>query len=205
MARPREFDTKAAIESICDQFWSDGYESTGIADLEEATGLARARLYAAFGSKQGMLCEAIDFYLDTRIDVVFRQVDNSGIDGVASFFRRFAMMNAEHPELSKMGCLVVNTMIEFGRSEPEVAVRSERYRERVRGAFRSALAREAEDGGLKGDLESLTELAFMMLMGLYVTVKGGAPLEEIERLCGIAIEVVESWRMGAGVYAVDGA
>ncbi len=203
MPRPREFDTKEAIASICDQFWSDGYEATGIADLESATGLARARLYSAFGSKQGMLYEAIDFYLDTRIDVIFRQVDNSGIDGVASFFRRFAMMNAENPELSKMGCLVVNSMIEFGRSDPEVAVRSERYRERVRGAFRSALAREAEDGGLKGDLESLTELAFMMLMGLYVTVKGGAPLEEIERLCGIAIEVVESWRVGAGFDTGD--
>ena len=197
MARPREFDTKEAIASICDQFWSGGYEATGIADLESATGLARARLYSAFGSKQGMLCEAIDFYLDSRVDVLFRRVDDGGIAGMANFFRTFARIVAEHPERAEMGCLVVNSMIEFGRSEPELVERADRYRERVRGAFRSALERDVTEGRLAGNVESLADLACVMLMGLYVTVKGGAPLEEINRLCGIAIEVVESWQVGA--------
>lgn len=203
MARPREFDTKEAIASICDQFWSDGYKATGIADLESATGLARARLYSAFGSKQGMLYEAIDFYLESRIDVIFSRVDDGGIAGVVNFFRTFARIVAERPEQAAMGCLVVNSMIEFGSSDPEVAARANQYRERVRSAFRSALLRETEERGLKGDLESLADLAFMMLMGLYVSVKGGASVQEIERLCGIAIGVVESWRVDAGVAAYD--
>ena len=197
MARPREFDTKEAIASICDQFWSDGYEATGVAGLEDATGLARARLYGAFGSKQGMLCEALDYYLDNRVDVIFRRVDNGGIEGVADFFRRFSAINAERPEMSKMGCLVVNTMIEMGGSDPEVEVRLDRYRARVRGAFQSALKRDAQDGRLLGDVDRLTDLAYVMLMGLYVTVKSGASIEEIERLCGITIGVVESWRVKA--------
>ena len=196
MPRPREFDTKEAIASICDQFWSDGYEATGITDLESATGLARARLYSAFGSKQEMLYEAIDFYLESRINVIFGRVDNGGITGVANFFRTFAGIVAKQPERAEMGCLVVNSMIEFGRSEPELVERADRYRERVRGAFRSALERDAAEGRLAEDVESLADLAYVMLMGLYVTVKGGAPLEEINRLCGIAIAVVESWRVG---------
>ena len=195
MPRPREFDTNEAIARICDQFWSDGYEATGIADLESATGLARARLYSAFGSKQGMLYEAIDFYLESRIGVIFSRVDDGGIEGVANFFRTFAGIVAEQPERAEMGCLVVNSMIEFGRSEPELVARADRYRERVRGAFRSALERDAAEGRLAGDVESLADLAYVMLMGLYVTVKGGAPLEEINRLCGIAIGVVEAWRI----------
>ena len=85
MARPREFDTQEVIESICDQFWADGYEATGIADLEDATGLARARLYGAFGSKRGMLCEALDYYLDNKVDVIFQSVDKGGIDGSSRF------------------------------------------------------------------------------------------------------------------------
>ena len=196
MPRPREFDTKEAIASICDQFWSDGYEATGIADLESATGLARARLYSAFGSKQEMLYEAIDIYLESRINVIFGRVDDGGITGVANFFRTFAGVVAKQPERAEMGCLVVNSMIEFGRSEPELVERADRYRERVRGAFRSALERDAAEDRLAGDVESLADLAYVMLMGLYVTVKGGAPLEEINRLCGIAIAVVESWRVG---------
>ncbi len=193
MARPREFDTNAAIASICDRFWAAGYEATGISDLEEATGLARARLYGAFGSKREMLCDAMDFYLESRVDVLFRRVDDSGLAGVVNFFRTFAMIVAERPEQAEMGCLVVNSMIEFGQSDPEVVVRADRYRDRVRGAFRSALTREAEDGGLNGNVEVLTDLAFMMLMGLYVSVKGGASVGEVERLCGVAVGVVEGW------------
>ena len=91
-----------------------------------------------------------------------------------------------------MGCLIVNSVVELGHSDPDVAVRAERYRERVRGAFRSALDRAAQDGQIEGDTETLVDLAFMMLMGLYVSVKGGASIEEINRLCGVAIQTVES-------------
>ena len=55
-------------------------------------------------------------------------------------------------------------------------------------------------------MDNLTDLVFMMLMGFYVAVKGGASDEEIERLCGVAVAVVESWRVdvdrseGAGVH-----
>ena len=94
-----------------------------------------------------------------------------------------------------MGRLVMNSMIEFGRSEPELVERADRYREWMRSAFRSALERDAAEGRLAGNVGSLADLAYVMLMGLYVTVKGGSPLEEINRLCGIAIDVVESWRV----------
>ena len=35
----------------------------------------------------------------------------------------------------------------------------------------------------------------MMLMGLCGSVRGGAPLAEIERLCAVAIHTVESWQV----------
>ena len=62
MARPREFDTDVAIAKIADVFWDEGFEATSISDLEDATGLARARLYAAFGTKRDMLHLAIDLF-----------------------------------------------------------------------------------------------------------------------------------------------
>ena len=193
MARPRQFDTTIAIGDICEQFWTDGYEATSIADLESATGLARARLYAAFGSKREMLHRAVDFYLEDKVDQIFRRVDNSGLAGVVDFFKKFAWINNEMPERAAMGCLVVNSVIELGNSDPEIAARAERYRNRVRGAFRSALQKASEDGRIASEVDSLTDLAYMMLMGLYVTVKSGAPLAEINRLCDIAIKEVESW------------
>ena len=195
MARPREFDTTTAIESICEKFWAGGYEATGITDLEKATGLARARLYAAFGSKRGMLHRAIDFYLESRVAPLFSEVGNRGLAGVVSFFRTFDRITAENPERAAMGCLIVNSVVELGRSDPDVVSRADSYRRRVRGAFRSALETASKEGPLMDEVETLADLAFMMLMGLYISVKGGAGREEIKRLCAVAIHTVESWQI----------
>lgn len=60
--RPREFDRDIALRRIQAVFWSRGYDGTSIADLVEATGLASARLYAAFGSKEAAFRESIELY-----------------------------------------------------------------------------------------------------------------------------------------------
>jgi len=43
-------------------FWERGYEGVTLADLVEVTGLASARLYAAFGSKEQMFRESVQLY-----------------------------------------------------------------------------------------------------------------------------------------------
>jgi AcrR family transcriptional regulator len=60
--RPREFDRNAALEKARDLFWSRGYEGTSFADLVAELGLAPARIYAAFGSKEKLFREAVDDY-----------------------------------------------------------------------------------------------------------------------------------------------
>lgn len=60
--RPREFDRQAALEKARDAFWRRGYEGTSMADLVEILGLAPARIYAAFGSKEALFREAVAHY-----------------------------------------------------------------------------------------------------------------------------------------------
>lgn len=60
--RPREFDRDAALISARNLFWERGYEGVSMADLTEKLGLASARLYAAFGSKETLFREAIEQY-----------------------------------------------------------------------------------------------------------------------------------------------
>ena len=194
MARPREFDTGVAIADIADRFWSDGYEATGISDLVEATGVARASLYGAFGSKSEMLHLAIDHYITHDIERIVSTVDHGGIDAIAGWFRRFAWVREHKPEMALRGCLVVNSIVELGDSDGIVVDLSERYRNRIRHAFRTALEAAAENDEFDGDIEATTELALLMLMGLYINIKSGADLEKIRRLSGIAASTAESWR-----------
>ena len=150
-----------------------------------------------------MLHSAIDYYLDRRIDRIFKRVESGGLAGVVGFFRTFAQVCREQPERAATGCLVVNSAVELGYSDPGVARLADRYRRRVRGAFRSALEQAAKDGQIEGDIGPLRDLAFLMLMGLFVSVKGGAPLEEIERLCAVAIHTVVSWHVPPEPSAVE--
>ena len=195
MARTREFDTDEALDAMADQFWSAGFEATGIADLEAVTGLGRASLYGAFGSKKQMLYRSIDYYLDHRVEQMFSPVDGAGLAGVRLVFERFAMARRRRPERAQWGCLMVNSMVEFGSEDSGVVERGERYRTRIRQAFQSALEQAVADGEIEGPITERVDLATMLVLGMFVSIKSGADADEIDRLSQIAIDQVESWRL----------
>lgn len=60
--RPREFDRDAALGRATRLFWTKGYEATSISDLVKEMGIGSPSLYAAFGSKEALYVEAIDYY-----------------------------------------------------------------------------------------------------------------------------------------------
>ncbi|MDC8760855.1 TetR/AcrR family transcriptional regulator [Janthinobacterium fluminis] len=60
--RPREFDRDLALERARDAFWARGYEGISMSDLVAALGVASARIYAAFGSKEALFREAVELY-----------------------------------------------------------------------------------------------------------------------------------------------
>lgn len=67
MGRPRQFDIAQVLISARDAFATAGYNGTSIDDLLGATGLQRASLYQAFGSKRGLF---VTILRDTsRMDV----------------------------------------------------------------------------------------------------------------------------------------
>ncbi|MCP3976060.1 MAG: TetR/AcrR family transcriptional regulator [bacterium] len=195
MARTREFDTDEAIAQIAEAFWAEGYEATGIAELVDATGVGRASLYGAFGSKREMLHRAIDFYLSHHIEDQWSPVDGGGLDGAKRMFGQFAYVLEAKPDRARMGCLLVNSAVELGRTDSEVVALSERYRTRMRDAFRSAYERAVVDGDMDGGhAEERAELSMLLLMGCFVSIKSGAPLEEIQRLTTHATDLIDSWR-----------
>src|SRR5277367_1279955 len=68
MGRPRGFDTDKALEEAMEVFWRHGYEGATIAELTAAMGINPPSLYAAFGSKEGLLKAALDRYAAKRAE-----------------------------------------------------------------------------------------------------------------------------------------
>ena len=194
MARPRQFDTAAVLGQIASTFWADGYEATGISDLERATGLGRASLYAAYGPKQEMLHRSIDWYLDGMIEARARKVEAGGIDEVEEWFRDFAAASREQPDMARMGCLLVNSAVELGDVDAGVVARTERYHSRIQGAFEASLSRAVEQGDMRGDVGTRATACYLMLVGMFTSIRFGAEPEHIEALSRSAVDVIEAWR-----------
>jgi AcrR family transcriptional regulator len=60
--RPRSFDRDVALERAMEVFWKLGFESASLHDLTEAMGINPPSLYAAFGDKEHLFLEAVEFY-----------------------------------------------------------------------------------------------------------------------------------------------
>lgn len=70
MARPREFDEEAVLDSALRTFWENGYEGTSVEDLVQSTGLGRASLYGAFGDKEQLFERVLARYLQAAEGVL---------------------------------------------------------------------------------------------------------------------------------------
>src|ERR1700730_2070011 len=66
MGRPRAFDAEKALDEAMEVFWRHGYDGATIAQLTDAMGINPASLYAAFGSKEGLLKAALARYACQR-------------------------------------------------------------------------------------------------------------------------------------------
>lgn len=180
---------------MAERFWSDGYEATGIADLVDATGVGRASLYGAFGSKRAMLLAAVDHYLLNRLEPMMEAVEAGGLDAAKSIFETLLEVRTSMPERAQLGCLAVNSSIELASADEAIADLGSRLRDRHRQAFRVALTAAAEQGEIEGPIDQKVDIVAMLVLGMFVVIRSAAPLEEVQRMTNAAIAVVESWRV----------
>lgn len=67
--RERTFDEQVVLNASRDLFISLGYEGSSLNELLEATGLSRASLYNAFGSKRGLFLAVWNHFTQDRPDL----------------------------------------------------------------------------------------------------------------------------------------
>lgn len=165
MGRKRRFDRDTVLFAAANAFRRRGYREVSIADLEVATGLAAGSIYHAFGGKPGLFRAALDLYVHGF---------------VAERLARFAGEGARLEDLEQLylsvlapplddgfGCLVANTIVEFGRDAGLGAVRLDATLAMVRAAIGRVLAAELGAAAPAGAAEQL----FVLYHGLLVLLR----------------------------------
>ncbi|KJS55802.1 TetR/AcrR family transcriptional regulator [Streptomyces rubellomurinus] len=187
MARPRKFDTDAAIDAAMDTFWSKGYTATSTDDLAASTGMLRGSLYNAFGGKRQLFELALRRYRERGAAGV-----NAMLDGERPLERIRGMMRAgvDRTTLDRRGCLAVNTVTELAGTEPELA----QLAREVFVPLEASLTAAIEDGRLRGEIRTdraprlLARQTMAAFHGLILQAKAGFEAESLHATIDAVID-----------------
>ncbi|MGW2189368.1 TetR/AcrR family transcriptional regulator [Streptomyces sp. NPDC001719] len=173
MARTKEFDPDAALQSALELFWERGYEATSLADLVERLGIARASLYATFGSKRELYLKALERYGEQSDPRIVEELSQPGpaLPAVRALVRRFAD-EATCDDLRR-GCFVTNTAVELAAHDPAAARRVGESWQGLETALVSALMRARAQGELPAgrDPVALARMLMVLMQGMRVVGK----------------------------------
>ncbi|MEU7337898.1 TetR/AcrR family transcriptional regulator [Streptomyces sp. NPDC007074] len=194
MARTKEFDPDAVLQSALELFWRRGYEATSMADLVEHLEIGRASIYATFGSKHELYLKALDRYVEMRDPLVLEELSQPGpaMPAIRSVVRRFAA-EATSPEVRQAGCFITNTAAELAPHDPAAARRVEISWDHVETPLYSALVRAQAQGELPEDRDprALARMLLVLLQGVRIVGKASHDPERVRNAAEQALALLD--------------
>lgn len=192
--RPRGFDRDAALAAAMRLFWQKGFAATSIADLTAAMGIGSPSLYAAFGSKQALYGEALQYYGKTYEGLVWSNFAGAATcrEAVESYLMdSAAALTGSADGSAPLGCMVTLSAVgSEGQVELGEVVRAARGSalERIKERFRRALA----DGELDAatDVDGRARFVLVVQNGMSLAARDGASRAELE---AVARHAMQGW------------
>ena len=181
--RPLGYDRDTVLGVALDLLWAGGFEATPIGDLIDAMGLSRSSFYAAFGSKRGVMLEAIRLYSRRSIAALeeIAARDKTDRDKLRGMIRALAMLDEPR------GCFMVNCISEIARRDMDVRVIAARHNAVVERLVASMM----QDREGRHDMaRALVSFAY----GATLLKTTGTPPEEIAAMLDALISV--QWNSG---------
>lgn len=176
MPRPKAFDPDRALDQAMQAFWANGYEATSIDDLVQTTGVNRASLYGAFGGKHALFLKALERYTGAGLFSAL-DLDDETTPSREMLRRLFDRLIARclegGPAGRGAGCLITNTICEFGARDEAVLTAARQALARMENALDLIVRR----GQTRGEFDAAIkprELARYLLnamQGLQVIAK----------------------------------
>jgi AcrR family transcriptional regulator len=190
--RPREFDRDAALRAAMIVFWRKGFVATSMKDLCEAMGIGSPSLYAAFGDKEALYREAIEYYVKQG-DSLWSKLSDAGTAraGVRSMLLQAATECLPGSDECPPGCMVMLAAV--GDQWPDsIADDVKNIRLYCLDKFRSRISAAVEQGELPAstDVERLSRFYLGVFQGMSLQARDGAKLPELE---GIAETAMAAW------------
>ncbi|KZM69564.1 TetR/AcrR family transcriptional regulator [Nocardia terpenica] len=187
MARPKQFDEHQAVDAAMRAFWRAGYEGTSTQELCAATGLGRSSIYNTFSSKHDLFQRALRRYMEQKNAGTFAVLDGPGsaVDKIRTLLHRIV----DAPERDPLGCLVVNSTVELGTRDSEVAALLRADQDLRLTALTATIAAGQSAGEIrKGPAATdLAQFIIATIGGMRVAARGGADRNTLEAIANVAL------------------
>lgn len=200
MARARKIAHQAALDAAQDLFWQDGYSGVSTRQIEEKTGLTRFTLQTSYGGKKALFLDALDNYLENRFARFLPRPTVDVLPALADWIESFN--RPDHlPAMTDQGCLLINTITEFERGDPDPDLRIESYFSALRSCFSDALNTGKELGEVdpKLDVAAKTELLVAAVLGLNMIIRAGTQSGASDAMSASVASMILEWRADQGV------
>jgi AcrR family transcriptional regulator len=189
IGRPRGFDRDAALEAAMLVFWRKGFAATSMSDLCDAMGISSPSLYAAFGSKEALYLEAVEYYAQTIGPPVWDKLAEgatarAGIENLLIAWTESLPKSRATPA----GCMALLAAV--GDEWPATIVRVvKKVRLEMLGTLRSHLETAVAKGELRAstDIDGLSRFYLSVFQGMAVQAKDGAAQAELRAVAAAAM------------------
>lgn len=179
--RPRLLDKEVGLQVAARLFWEHGYEGTSIADLTKAMGITPPSLYAAFGSKEQLYQQALEFNAERenkhRLDLL-----NSDVPAyeALSFYLHDVAREFTNPAKPR-GCMVSNAVLQHAKENESIAEAVAARRTATTKIIKTRLDRAIAEGELPHGTDTRA------LAHFYVAVVQGMSAQACDGLCSTTL------------------
>ena len=184
MGRARTFDDQDILERATRLFWRQGYKGTSMSDLVAATGLAKASIYNAFGTKEDLFSAVLTYYIEKKQSqsLAFLESGQTGRDGLIAYFNNVLRVT-EQNRLTP-GCLLVNTVTEQSLDDEALCQIVNMGIDRTETHFVKCVKRGIQDGSIdkRVDADTAGLCLVSVLLAIRVLAKKGIETERVGRL-----------------------
>jgi AcrR family transcriptional regulator len=188
MGRPRSYDTDKALDEAMEVFWRHGYDGASLAMLTRAMGIKPPSLYAAFGSKEGLLRAALDRYAQRRSEHMRYVLAGATAREVAERFLSSIAESHTDPA-NPPGCLLVQGGLACGEGSENIPFELASRRALTETDLRERFVRAQQDGDLAASAEPTALARFLSAVasGMGVLASSGADRDALREVARVSL------------------
>jgi AcrR family transcriptional regulator len=187
--RPRAFDRDEALGKAMQVFWAQGYEGASLGELTEAMGINKPSLYAAFGCKEALFREAVQYYNGVECAALNQAMETeptarAAIEAVLRI-NAGTYASAGTPP----GCMVVLASMLGSQENAEVRSFLATMRKEGQRGLSQRIERgiREKDVPAKADAAKLAAYYTTVIHGLSIQALDGAPARELQSIVDCAM------------------